>query len=78
MGKRISNLHTWQWRGYAEDHRDPTNLVLQVVAAALFILAALLIVDGLLSWSVSSLAIGVIGLIAALGVQRHGQERQRK
>jgi hypothetical protein len=73
MGKRLSNLHTWQWRGYADNHRHPTNLVLHVVAVALFILAALLIVDGLFSWSVSSLAIGVIGLIAALGIQRHGQ-----
>ncbi len=76
MGKRLMNLHMWQWRGYAENHRHPTNLVLHVVAVALFILAALLIVDGLLSWSISSMAIGVIGLIAALGVQRHGRERR--
>jgi len=32
-----------------------------------------LIFDGLISCSFSSLAIGVIGLIAGLGIQRHGQ-----
>ncbi len=72
MGKRLPNLHTWQWHGYADNHRHPTNLVLHVIAVPLFILAALLIIDGVLSLSISSLAIGVIGLIAALGIQRHG------
>uniref|UniRef100_UPI004053F055 hypothetical protein n=1 Tax=Pseudomonas sp. G.S.17 TaxID=3137451 RepID=UPI004053F055 len=70
MTKRLSNLHTWQW--HADNHRPPANLVLNVLARPLFILAALLIVDGLISCSFSSLAIGVIGLIAGLGIQRHG------
>lgn len=72
MGKRLPNLPTWQWRGYADNHRHPTNLVLHLIAVPLFILAALLILNGLFSLSFSALAIGVIGLIAALGIQRHG------
>jgi hypothetical protein len=72
MNKRHLNLHTWHWRGCAENH--PTNLVLHVVAVSLFILATLLIIDGVFSLSISSLAIGVIGLIAALGIQRHGRD----
>lgn len=72
MGKRLPNLRTWQWRSYADNHRHPTNLALHLIAVPLFIIAALLIVDGLLGLSFSSIAIGVIGLIAALGFQRHG------
>ncbi|MDB5980969.1 MAG: hypothetical protein JWQ69_1984 [Pseudomonas sp.] len=72
MGKRLPNLHTWQWRGYAANHQHPTNLVLHVIAVPLFIIAALLILDGLLELSFSSIAIGVIGLIAAMAFQRHG------
>ncbi|MDB6144472.1 MAG: hypothetical protein JWP80_3516 [Pseudomonas sp.] len=72
MGKRLPNLHTWQWRGYAANHQNPTNLVLHIIAVPLFIIAALLILDGLLELSFSSIAIGVIGLIAAMAFQRHG------
>jgi hypothetical protein len=70
MGKRFSSLHTWPW--HADNHRPPANLVLNIIARPLFILAALLIVDGLISCSFSSLAIGVIGLIAGLAIQRNG------
>ena len=72
MAKRLPNLPSWQWRGYADNHRNPTNLVLHVIAVPLFIIAALLILDGLFALSFSSIAIGVIGLIAAMGFQRHG------
>lgn len=72
MGKRLPNIHSWQWRGCADNHCHPTHFVLHVIALALFILAGLLILDGLFSFSFSSLAIGVISLIAALGIQRHG------
>ncbi|GFM68216.1 DUF962 domain-containing protein [Pseudomonas cichorii] len=72
MGKRLPNLPTWQWRGYADNHQHPANLVLHLIAVPLFILAALLLLDGIFSLSFSSIAIGIIGLIAALGFQRHG------
>ncbi|HHN3391554.1 TPA: terminase, partial [Pseudomonas aeruginosa] len=32
MGKRHPNLLAWQWRGYAANHRNPTNLVLHLIA----------------------------------------------
>jgi phage terminase small subunit len=78
MGKRHPNLHTWQWRTYADNHRHPANLVLHLIAVPMFILAALLILDGLCSLSFSSIAIGVIGLIAALGFQRHGHTLEQQ
>jgi uncharacterized membrane protein YGL010W len=70
MGKRLPNLRTWQWRGYADNHRHPTNLALHLIAVPLFIIAALLIIDGLLDPSFPSMAIGVISLIAGLGFWR--------
>lgn len=73
MGKRLPDFHLWQWRGCAASHCLPAHLVLKVIALPLLILAALLIIDGVISFSAPSLAIGIIGLIAALGIQRHGQ-----
>ncbi|RRV05164.1 DUF962 domain-containing protein [Pseudomonas sp. v388] len=78
MGKRHPNLHTWQWRHYADDHRHPANLVLHLIAVPMFILAVLLILDGLFSLSFTSIAIGVIGLIAALGFQRQGHRLEKQ
>jgi len=74
MGKRLLNLHAWHWRNCMEYQRHPTSLVLNAMAVPLFILAALLIIDGVVSLSFSSLAIGVIGLIAAWGIEHHGRD----
>jgi hypothetical protein len=72
MGKRHPNLPAWQWRAYPGNHQHPTNLVLHLIAVPLFIVAFLLIVSGVFSLSLASVAIGVIGILAALGLQRHG------
>lgn len=72
MGKRHPNLPAWQWRAYPDNHRHPTNLVLHLIAVPLFIVAFLLIVSGVFSLSLGDVAIGIIGLLAALGLQRHG------
>lgn len=71
MGKRHPNLPAWQWRGYPNNHQHPTDLVLHLMAVPLFIVAFLLIVSGVFSLSFANVAIGVIGLLAALGLQRH-------
>ncbi|MCI8212935.1 hypothetical protein AUC61_25710 [Pseudomonas sp. S25] len=68
MGKRLLNLQTWQWRGYTDNHRQLPNLSLYLITVPFFILAVLLMLDGVFSLSLSSLAIGMIGLIAALGI----------
>ncbi|SEE40731.1 hypothetical protein SAMN04490188_3720 [Pseudomonas kilonensis] len=71
MGKRHPNLPAWQWRTYPDNHRRPTNLVLHLIAVPLFIIAFLLIVSGVFSMSLGDVAIGIIGLLAALGLQHH-------
>ncbi|MCU7650081.1 terminase [Pseudomonas piscis] len=72
MGQRHPNLPAWQWRVYPNSHQHPTNLVLHLIAVPLFIVGFLLIASGVFSLSLLSLAIGVIGILAALGLQRHG------
>lgn len=69
MAKRLLNLHVGQWRDYAENHKRSTQ---HLIAVPLMLLAALLILDGIVSMSFTSLAVGVIALIAASGIQRHG------
>ncbi|MND98957.1 hypothetical protein D3C76_612490 [compost metagenome] len=74
MSKRLPNLPAWQWRGYYDNHRHPTNLVLHMIAVPLFIVAVLLVLSGLFGFDFSQLAVGIVGLIAALGLQRHGHK----
>ena len=78
MGKRRPNLPAWQWRQYPHNHSNPTNLVLHLIAVPLFIVAFLLIVSGVFALSAASVAIGVIGLLAALGLQRHGHSLEQQ
>lgn len=72
MSKRLPNLPAWQWRGYHHNHRHPTNLVLHLIAVPLFILGALLVLSGLFGLDLSQIAVGVIALVAGLGLQRQG------
>lgn len=71
MGKRHPNLPAWQWRAYPDNHPHPTHLVLHLIAVPLFIIAFLLIVSGVFSLSLADVAVGIIGLLAALGLQHH-------
>jgi len=72
MSKRLPNLPAWQWRGYHHNHRNPVNLVLHLIAVPLFIIGTLLVLSGLFELDLGEIAVGVIGLIAALGLQRQG------
>lgn len=72
MGKRHPNLPAWQWRTYPHKQQHPTNLVPHQIAVPLFIVGSLLMISGVFSLDLASIAIGVISLIAALGLQHHG------
>lgn len=76
MGKRHPNLPAWQWRTHPGNQQHPTHQVLHLIAVPLFIVAFLLIVSGVFSLSLVSVAIGVIGIVAALGLQRHGHHME--
>nr|WP_314481889.1 Mpo1-like protein [uncultured Pseudomonas sp.] len=72
MTKRLPNLPAWQWRGYRHNHRHPANLVLHLIAVPMFILGALLVLGGVFGLDIVQLAVGILALAAALGLQRHG------
>lgn len=74
MAKRISNLPIWHWH---EQNPNQPHATLRLIAVPIFILAALLLLDGVVSASLTSLGVGIIGLVAAVGLQRHGQDTKR-
>lgn len=78
MGKRHPNLPAWQWRHAPQNHQHPTHLALQLIAVPLFILGFLLIVSGVFSLSVASAAIGAVGIVAGLALQRHGHRLEAR
>lgn len=74
MGKRHPHLPAWQWRVNPQNHQHPTHFVLQLIAVPLFIIGFLLVVSGVFSMNLPSVAVGIVGLLAALGLQRHGHK----
>lgn len=78
MGKRHPNLLSWQWQGYAANHRNPTNLALHIIAVPLFILGALTLLSGLFGLSLSALLLGMIGMIASLAIQGRGHKLEEQ
>lgn len=78
MSKRHPNLLAWQWQGYAANHRNSTNLALHIIAVPLFVLATVILVSGLLQLSLSSIALGVIGIVASLAIQGRGHKLEEQ
>ncbi|OEC42112.1 terminase [Pseudomonas sp. 1D4] len=78
MGKRHPDLHRWQWRTYARNHRNPTNLVLHLIAVPLFIVSVLVILTGLFDLAWLPMALGVIGILASLALQGHGHRLEHE
>ncbi len=72
MNKRLPNLPSRQWRHYADQHPHPTNLLLHLLAIPLFLLSLALLLIGLWQPGFVPLALGAIGLYAALALQAHG------
>jgi uncharacterized membrane protein HdeD (DUF308 family) len=73
MNKRLPHLPAWQWRGDPHNHRHPTSLALHLIAVSLFILGALLMLSGLFGLDLSQIAVGIIALIAGIGLQRQAR-----
>ncbi|KAF1030529.1 MAG: hypothetical protein GAK37_01286 [Pseudomonas sp.] len=78
MGKRHPNLPAWQWRTYPQHHQHPANLALHMIAVPLFIVGFLLIASGVFSLSLISFAIGVVGIVAGLALQRQGHRLEAR
>lgn len=72
MGKRHPNLPAWQWKSHPQDNQLPNNQALNLIAVPLFIIGFMLLVSSAFSLSPLNAVIGLIGVIAALGLQRRG------
>jgi hypothetical protein len=73
MPKFITNLHLDHVFTAANTSGLPSSLVLSSLAFPLSIVSGLLLLDGALSASVTSAAIGVLGLVAAQAIKSRGQ-----
>ncbi|KPX44052.1 Uncharacterized protein ALO68_01251 [Pseudomonas syringae pv. helianthi] len=78
MNKPLPDLQLTQWHDSNDNQEHSASLALYLIAVPLFILATLLILNGLFSESLSSIAIGVIGLVAALVFQRKDAARSHQ
>jgi hypothetical protein len=78
MGKRHPNLPAWQWRTHPQNHQHATNRVLQLLALPLLVIGFLLMVSGVFSENLASVAIGVVGIVAALALQHHGRSLEAR
>lgn len=74
---REGGLIAWQWRGYADNHRDRSNLLLHIVAVPAFIAGVLACLRLLTlgQWLGAGFALLVAAL--AFAVQGVGHRRER-
>jgi len=72
MRKRLSQVLARQWRQYPRQHRHPANLLLHLIAVPLFLVALIVLLNGLWHWRFVPLAIGIIGLLASVLLQACG------
>jgi hypothetical protein len=73
MPKFITNLHLEDFFSHANKTGASSHIVLSSLAFPLSIVSGLLLLDGALSASVTSAAIGVLGLVAAQAIKTRGQ-----
>ena len=74
---REGGLLAWQWRHYAENHRDRLNLWIHFVAVPMFVGAALAATQLVLTahFAVAALALAVMVLAFALQALGHRREK---
>lgn len=68
MNKHLLHLPHWH-----HAPRTPTNLALQLIALPLLIIGALLVLTGAFDADVATVAVGVIGILAGVAVDRQRQ-----
>jgi hypothetical protein len=73
---REGGLIAWQWRGYADNHRDRLNLLLHLVAVPAFIAGALAFVRLLTLGLWAGAGVALLLAVVAFGVQGIGHKRE--
>ena len=67
MGRQWSSAQIWQARAGIQDGQ-PAYAAMRTVGLPMIAVGALLVIDGLVSSSFSSLAVGVISMIAGVAM----------
>ena len=75
--EREGGLLAWQWRGYAEAHRDRANLLLHMLGVPVFIAGVLAMLALAFRGAWTGAAISAIVAVAGFAVQAVGHRRER-
>jgi hypothetical protein len=70
----IPELLRWQWRGYARYHQNRTNLLLHIWAVPLFMLASVLVVVAVVTFSLGLLIVAMVGMVLSVAIQGRGHK----
>jgi len=70
----IPELLRWQWQGYARYHQNRTNLLLHIWAVPLFMLASVLVVVAVVTFSPRLLVAAIVGLVLSVAIQGRGHK----
>ncbi len=73
----IPELLRWQWQGYARYHQNRTNLLLHICAVPLFMLASVLVVAAVVTFSLGWLVAAIAGLVLSVAIQGRGHKLER-
>lgn len=73
MPKFITDLHIGEFFHSSRKQGLPSNVVMSSLAFPLAIVSGLLLLDGAFNGSLTSAAIGVLGLVAAQAIKARGQ-----
>src|SRR5262249_61497512 len=71
-------LLQWQWSDYSAKHRDPTDLLLHIVAVPLFEIGTIVLLAGAAVGSGRAAVLGLTGMVAAVVVEGRGRRRGRR
>jgi len=78
MDTSRDDLLSHQWKGYAQAHQSPSNLVIHIVAVPIFLIANVLLVVGLLRGEWIAAGAGMVAMAGSLFVQGRGHRREPK
>lgn len=70
----IPELLRWQWQGYARYHQNRANLLLHICAVPLFMLASVLVVVAVVTFSLGLLVVAIVGLVLSVAIQGRGHK----
>jgi phage terminase small subunit len=71
-------LLKWQWNDYSAKHRSRTNLLLHIVTVPVFQVGCVVLVGTAIARSGVGMALGVLGMLAALIIQGRGHRGERE